>query len=164
MCVCVRVLTDGVACDERKRRAKSGVQSLHVCSHACRVGAGVSGRVYMSDEVAAVKGDRARLCKRRLMGSLESLFSQSNEVHLPWGQRGVGGAGRNMKDRLQGSDRQPGHLIQPRTARWTRRFARNDSDSRRLPHRRLEGQPDQVNPPPLIECQSPLAARLAPAL
>lgn len=69
-----------------------------------------------------------------------------------------------MKDRLRGSDRQPGHLTQPRTARWTRRFARNDSDSRRLPRRRLEGQADQVNPPPLIECQSLLAARLAPAL
>lgn len=37
----------------------------------------------MSDEVAVVKGDRARLCKRWLMGSLESLFSQSNEVRLP---------------------------------------------------------------------------------
>lgn len=92
VCGCARMLTDGVARDERKRRAKSGVPSLHVCSHACLVGARVSGRVCMSDEVAAVKGDRARLCKRRLMGSLESLFSQSNEVHLPWGRR-VGGAG-----------------------------------------------------------------------
>ncbi len=39
------------------------------------------------------------------MGSLESLFSQSNEVRLP--------GERNMKDRLGGSDRQVGHFTQP---------------------------------------------------
>lgn len=43
----------------------------------------MNSRVRTSDEVAMVKGDRAGLCKRWLMGSLESLFSQSNEVRLP---------------------------------------------------------------------------------
>lgn len=60
---------------------------------ACR--ACVNSRVYRSDEVVVLKGDlTGRLCKWWLMGSLESLFSQSNEVHLPGGE--------NMKDRLWG--------------------------------------------------------------
>lgn len=42
-----------------------------------------------ANEVAAVKGDRARLCQRRLMGSTESLFSRGNEVRLPEGGRGI---------------------------------------------------------------------------
>lgn len=81
-----------------------GIKGRWRRSKACR--ACVNSRVYMSDEVAVVKGDlTGRLCKWWLMGSLESLFSQSNEVHLP--------GGKNMKDRLWGSDRQLGHLTQP---------------------------------------------------
>lgn len=41
------------------------------------------------------------------MGSLESLFSLSNKMHVR--------VEKNMKDRIKGSDRQLGHLPMPLT-------------------------------------------------
>lgn len=79
-----------------------GIKGRRGRNIACR--ACVNSRVYMSDEVVVLKGDlTGRLCKWWLMGSLESLFSQSNEVHLPGGRIWRTGS----------EARQLGHLTQP---------------------------------------------------
>lgn len=110
-----------------------GIKGRWGRSIACR--ACVNSRVYMSDEVAVLKGDlTGQLCKWWLMGSLESLFSQSNEVHLPGGEEYEGQALR-----LRRTARSP-HSTLRREERWTRWLSCNDSLC--LPWRRLQGQPE----------------------
>lgn len=78
-----------------------------------------------------------------------------------------------MKCVCQGGEEYEGQALRLRQAarspqstlcrgeRRTRRFRGNDSYSLRPPWRRFEGQADQVNSQPLMECQSPSTGRLA---